>query len=76
MICVGWCIKMRGQLEKKIREKKRRDKRKEEREVEGQPFCSFLSLSSYDQRITGPVLIRQKPKTAVEIASLASKLRG
>lgn len=54
--------------------KKRREK--EDREVEGQPFFSFLSLSSYDQRITGPVLIRQKPKTAVEIASLASKLRG
>jgi hypothetical protein len=51
---------MRGQLEKKICEKKRRDKRKEEREVEGQPFFSFLSLSSYDQRITGPVQTETK----------------
>jgi hypothetical protein len=63
---------MRGQLEKKICEKKRRDKRKEEREVEGQPFFSFFP---FPRTISGSLVqFRQKPKTAVEIASLASKL--
>jgi hypothetical protein len=43
MICVGWCIKMRGQLEKKKYVRKKEETREKKRQrSRGSPFYLFF----------------------------------